>query len=146
MSNRLRLPQLRELGNNLRDNMNRILEEGIASVSGNNLALDIYETEDAVVVKTDPLLQVDPEAIEVSITGNVLTIKAQSLENDEESTGQYLRRERRFGDLSRSVTIPREIEAEKAVANYKNGILSIIIPKSESARPQVINIKTVDPE
>lgn len=145
MSNRLRLPQLRGLGNNLRDNMNRILEEGIASVSGNNLALDIYETEDAVVVKTDPLLQVNPEAIEVSITGNVLTIKAQSLEN-EQDTGQYLRRERRFGEFTRSVTIPREVEAENAVASYKNGILNIIIPKSESSRPQVISIETAEQE
>ncbi|MFC1960715.1 Hsp20/alpha crystallin family protein, partial [Chloroflexota bacterium] len=137
MSNRLRLPQLRELGNNLRDNMNRVLEEGIASVSGNSLALDIYETEDAVVVKTDPLLKVDPEAIEVSITGNVLTIKAQSLE-EEDVEGSYLRRERRFGEFTRSVTIPREVEAEKAMASYKNGILNIIIPKTESSRPQVI--------
>ncbi len=128
----------------LRDNMNRILEEGIAAVGGGaTLALDIYETSDAVIVEAGPIAGIAGEDIEVSITNNVLTIQGETKEEPKEDV-HYLRKERRFGAFSRSVTIPRPVKAEEAVAKFKNGILTITIPKAEEARPRVIDIKATD--
>lgn len=142
MSNLLRWDPLREL-NNLRDNMNRILEEGLASVSGASVALDMFETEETVIVETSPLPGVNPEDIEVSITGNVLTIKGEMKESAEKAgVASYLRKERKFGSFNRSISIPRAIKAEEAVASFKNGMLTIVIPKAEETRPKVINIET----
>lgn len=145
MSNLMRWDPLRELSN-LRDNMNRILEEGLATVSGTTIAVDIYETEDMVVIETNPLPGIKPEEIEVSITGNVLTIKGETQDQktlqSEEQT--YLRKERRFGSFTRAITIPRPVKAEDAVASFRDGMLSISIPKAEDARPKVINIEATD--
>ena len=135
---------IRQELNNLRDNMNRILEEGIASVSGTTLALDMYETEDAVVIETNPLPGLKADNIEVSITGDVLTIRGEIEQTDQDENVSYLRKERRFGNFSRSVAIPRPVKAEQATAAFKNNILKITIPKADEARPKVINIKSTD--
>ena len=133
----------REL-NNLRDNMNRILEEGIASVSGTTVALDMYETGDSIVIVTSPLPGLKAENIEVSITGDVLTIRGEIEQTDQDESVNYLRKERRFGSFSRSITIPRPVKAEEAAAAFKDNILKITIPKSDEARPRVIDIKSTD--
>jgi HSP20 family protein len=145
MSNRLQWDIRHELGN-LRDNMNRILEEGIASVSGGTITLDMYETEDSIVVETNPIPGVTPESFEVAITGNVLTIKGESKESPDQhkENANYLRKERRFGHFSRSITIPVEVNAEEAAASFKDGILTITIPKTVAEQPKVINVSSTD--
>jgi HSP20 family protein len=135
---------IRQELNNLRDNMNRILEEGIASVSGTTLALDMYETEDAIVIETNPLPGLKADDIEVSITGDVLTIRGEIEQTDQGENVNYLRKERRYGDFSRSIAIPRPVKAEQAAAAFKDNILRITIPKADEARPRVINIKSTD--
>jgi HSP20 family protein len=142
MSNPTRWNPRRELAN-LRDNMNRLLEEGFASVGGvPALAVDVYETSDTVVVQAGPLAGIQAEDIDVSITGDTLTIRGETREETESSGVNYLRKERRFGSFSRSITIPRPIKAEEAAASFKNGILTITIPKAESAQPKVIDVTT----
>lgn len=143
MANPLRWDFRQEL-NNLRENMSRILEEGLASVGGGTLPVDIYETDGAVVVEAGPLYGVRAEDIEVSITGSVLTIqgKVQEQLEQERSAATYLRRERRLERFSRAVTIPRPVKADEAVASLKEGTLTITIPKSDEARPRVINIES----
>lgn len=143
MANFLRWDPRREL-NNLRVNMNRILEEGLASVNPNPIAVDVYETPDAVVVETSPLPGVQPDHLEVSITGNVLTISGKSEEAPKDASTTYLRKERRFGEFSRSITIPRPVKADEAVARFKDNILTVTIPKAEEARPHVIDIDAAD--
>ncbi len=138
------LQQLASLRENLRHNMNRILEEGLASVSGASIALDMYETEHAVVIETSPLLGITGEDIEVSITGDVLTIQGETKKTETEEKANYLRKERRFGHFSRSITIPSPIVAEEATATFKDGILTITIPKSAETRPKVIDVRSAD--
>lgn len=130
---------------NLRDRANRILEQGFASVSGNpSIAVDMYETEDAVIVRTSPVMGVRIEDIDVSFTGDTLTIRGKTQTDVEVDESSFLRRERRFGDFHRTLTIPRPIKAEEASANYENGVLTITIPKEEEARPKVIEVKASD--
>jgi HSP20 family protein len=105
------------------------------------LSLDMYETDDNVVVKTS-IPGVKADEIDVSVTGDTLTIKAETKEEEEISRESYLRRERRFGSYCRSVTLPGGLETDKAEADYTDGILSLTFPKAEEVKPKSIKIQT----
>jgi HSP20 family protein len=126
---------------NLRDSVNQIVQGGLSAVGGaQTLALDIYETEQAVIVKSVPLLGAQPETIDVSITGDTLTIRGETRPDDTIPADSYLRRERRYGPFSRTVNIPRPVKPDAAIADFKDGVLTITIPKADDARPRTINI------
>ena len=125
----------------LRDSVNQIVQGGLSAVSGaQTLALDIYETEQAVIVKSVPILGAQPETIDVSITGDNLTIKGETRPDESIPAESYLRRERRYGPFSRTVNIPRPVKPDAAIADFKDGVLTITIPKADDARPRTINI------
>ncbi len=76
----------------------------------------------------------------ITVLGDTLTIKA-SLSNEEEYKGAtYLRRERKASTFVRSLTLPMPVESERADAVFKNGVLTLTLPKSESVRPKVIRV------
>lgn len=131
----------------VRDAMERMFEEGffrppVPPVWGTGaLAVDMYETDDSVVVKT-AIPGVSAEEIGVAVTGETLTIKAESKEEDEISRESYLRRERRFGSYCRSVTLPGGLEPENAEADYTDGVLTLTFPKAEEIKPKTIEVKT----
>lgn len=110
-------------------------EEGVAT-----LALDVFEDEDDVTVQAS-IPGVKPEDIELSITGDVLTIKGETREQKEERQGSYHVRERRYGAFQRSITLPTQIDAGKASAEFKDGILTLTLPKLEEVKPKTIKIK-----
>lgn len=132
----------------LREAMDRLFEESfvrpqggeLAHRTGGTLALDIYETDEAVVVKT-AAPGVDPDDIDISITGDTLTIKGETRVDEEVREENYLCRERRYGAFSRSVTIPVAIEADEAEAEFKDGVLKLTLPKAEAVKPKAIEIK-----
>jgi HSP20 family protein len=101
----------------------------------------MYETEDSVVVKA-AIPGVQAEEIDVSVTGDTLTIKAETKEETEIKRENYLRRERRFGSVCRSVTLPGGLESEQAEADYTDGILSLTFPKAEEVKAKSIKVKT----
>jgi HSP20 family protein len=130
----------------VRDAMDRMFEEGLmrapvpfAPWGEGALALDMYETDENVVVKT-AIPGVKAEDIDVSITGDTLTIKAETKEEEEVKRENYLRRERRFGSYCRSVTLPGGVEADKAEADYNDGVLTLTFPKAEEVKPKSIKI------
>ncbi len=128
----------------VRDVIDTIFEEGIPLPRGPvPVPIDMYETKTDVVIKAT-LVGVKPEDLDVSITGDVLTIKGKSEFEEEVEEENFIRRERRFGAFSRQVTIPIPVIAEKAEAKLKDGVLTITIPKAEDVRPQVINVKTAE--
>jgi HSP20 family protein len=131
--------------NILRDSVNRLIEDGLTIASGAPLLpVDVYETETAVIVKAGPVVGVKPEHIDVSLVGDTLTIKGESVPEDQVGEENYLRRERKFGTFTRSVQIPRPVKADQAAANYKDGILTITLPKTEGPQPKVINVQPID--
>lgn len=106
-------------------------------------AVNVSETTDHVLVET-PLAGIDPSKVDVQIEDNVLKISGQvesSTEVDEQDK-HYYRKEIRSGSFYRAVALPKSVDGTKAAANYKKGILTISIPKSESAKPRNINITT----
>ncbi len=131
----------------LRDMMDRLFEDAFVTprgmmmpFGGSELAVDMYETKDDVVVKT-ALPGVNPEDVEVTITGDTLTIRGESKEETENRDENYLRRERHYGAFSRSVTLPSGLQTEKTDASFDNGMLTLKIPKSEQVKPKSIKVQ-----
>jgi HSP20 family protein len=132
----------------LRDAMERMFEEGLLRPpvpfgpwGEGSLPVDVYETDENVVIKT-AVPGVKVEDIDVSVTGDTLTIKAETKEEEEIKRESYLRRERRFGSMCRSVTLPGGLEMDKADADYSDGILTLTFPKAEEVKPKSIKVTT----
>jgi HSP20 family protein len=140
-----RFDPMREL-NNMRDSINRVIEEtrSFATGGSSHLPVDIYETGDMLVVVTAPLGSVQPETLDVAIAGDQLTISGELRPDESIPPEAYLRRERRAGPFSRKVTLPRTVKPTEAVAEFKNGILKITIPKADAPRPHSVDVKAVD--
>lgn len=137
----------------LRQAMDRMFEDTFLwparsqyEMSGGNLPLDIYQTKNDVVVKA-ALPGMKPEEVDISISGETLTIKGEHKEEKEIKEAEYIRREHRYGTFSRTVTVPVAIQSDKAQATFENGILTLTLPKAEAVRPKQIKVKakgTVD--
>ena len=108
---------------------------------GFNLLIDVIETAEMVIVNAE-IPGIDPEDVNISITGNALTIKGEKKEEKGEKGKLYHKAERNYGSFNRTVDIPSIIDAEKVKAEYKNGILKVTIPKSEKARAKQISIES----
>ena len=105
------------------------------------MAVDVYETDEDVVVKAS-VPGVDPEELDISITGDTLTIKGETRAEEEVEEENYVYRERRYGAFSRSMTIPTSVEADEADAEFEDGVLTLRLPKAEEVKPKTIKVKT----
>jgi HSP20 family protein len=147
MSNIVRWEPFRELVS-LREAMDRLFEESFVRPVGGRLApagmevpaVDVYQTDDAVVVKS-AIPGIKPEDIDISITGDTLTIKGETRVEEEVNEENYIRRERRYGSFYRSLALPLPVVTEKAEAEFENGVLTLTLPKAEEVKPKAIKIK-----
>jgi len=101
--------------------------------------VDIYETADSIVLKAE-LPGVDPKDVEVKVEDNSLFLKGERRFEKEVKNENYHRVERSYGSFARSFSLPNSIEAEKVKAEYKNGLLTLTLPKREEAKPKTIKI------
>jgi HSP20 family protein len=102
-------------------------------------AVDILETEDSLQLRAD-LPDVKLEDIDVRVENLTLTLRGhREFERDEKVKG-YHRIERSYGDFVRSFAIPSTVETEKVAAEYKNGVLTITLPKKEAAKPRQVKV------
>ena len=88
-----------------------------------------------------PLPGIKPEDIEVSVTGQLLTLRGESREEREEKAQNFYRRERRTGAFVRQINLPTEVESEKAGAVFENGVLHLSLPKAEAVKPKTIKVQ-----
>ena len=102
--------------------------------------VDLYDTEDDVVVKAS-LPGVKPEDIDISVTGDHLTLKAETKQETEEKGQNWYRRERRAGSYVRQFQLPTEVQADKAVAEFEHGVLKLTLPKAETVKPKTIKVE-----
>ncbi|MCA1961062.1 MAG: Hsp20/alpha crystallin family protein [Desulfomonile sp.] len=100
---------------------------------------DISESDKEVIVKGD-LPGVNPSDVEISLTGNTLTIRGEKKEEKEERGENVYRMERRYGGFSRVFTLPCDVQEDKVEAGYKNGVLTVKLPKTESSMRKTIRI------
>jgi len=101
--------------------------------------LDVSETKDNLIVKTE-LAGVDPKDVDISLTGEVLTIKGEKKDEKEEKEENYHLMERSYGSFSRSMRLPVEVDQDKVKASYKNGVLKITLPKTEKTKSKAIKV------
>ncbi|MFZ2063440.1 MAG: Hsp20/alpha crystallin family protein [Candidatus Binatus sp.] len=109
------------------------------SASGGFPPVNIFDAGDGVAVIAE-IPGIDPKSINVSGQGHTLTIQGERRrETSTEATG-YHRRERSFGEFSRSIQLPEQLDIDKAAASYDAGILTVKIPKAEAAKPRQIAV------
>jgi HSP20 family protein len=144
MSNLTRWEPVREMMS-LREAMDRLFDDAFTrpiSVSGVSgmPAIDMYQTNDDVVVKAT-LPGLNPEDVDITVTGETLTLRGEFKQENEEKETNYHIREQRYGSFERSILLPTDVESNKAKANFDNGILTITMPIAEAVKPKSITIK-----
>lgn len=132
----------------LRSAMDRIFDEPLfRPISGSTgeetlaMPLDIYTTEDALVVEAS-LPGIRPEDVDVSVLGDTLTLIATSASDRDDDRNGYHVREVRRGRFTRTVTLPSGLRSDAATATFEHGMLRLSFPKAEQARPRQIPIST----
>jgi HSP20 family protein len=102
--------------------------------------IDVYDRKTEVVVKAE-LPGVEKNDIDLTITKDSITLKGEIKRDEEVKEENYYSAERSFGSFMRTIAIPVEIDSEKSKASFKNGILEIVLPKREEAKPKEIKIE-----
>jgi HSP20 family protein len=102
-------------------------------------AVDIYESEHQLVVKAD-LPDVKPEELDIRVENNILTIRGERKFEKKTDEKNYLRVERAYGSFARSFSLANTVNAEAIKADYKDGVLTLNIPKREEAKPKQIKV------
>jgi HSP20 family protein len=100
----------------------------------------MYQTDDEIVVKGS-LPGIKADDISITITGDALTIRGEVKEQQSKDEASYHLRERRFGSFSRTIPLPTVVVADKAKADFENGILTLTLPKAEELKPKTITVK-----
>jgi len=130
----------------LREEMNKLWsvfgEKPLMEPFGKEWApsLDVSETKDNIVVKAE-VPGMDGKDIDISLSGGVLTLKGEKKQEKEEKDENYYFAERSYGAFFRAVQLPQEVQTDKIKASYKNGVLTITLPKSEEAKAKEVKIK-----
>jgi len=110
-----------------------------APFEGKMPRVDIVERDDEIVVKAE-LPGVDKKDLDVSVTENAVTIKGSTSHEEKEEKGDYYRCEISSGAYSRTLALPSEVEADKAKANFKDGVLELTLPKLKKAKRHTIKV------
>ena len=148
MSNLTRWEPEREM--TLREAMDRLFDDAFTrpfffSREGGSTwsspAIDMYQTDNDVVVKA-ALPGIKADEVQINVTGDVLTIRGETKHEDEKKERSWHIREHRYGAFERSVRLPTGVIADRAKADFENGVLTITLPKTEEVKPKTITVKT----
>ena len=116
-------------------------QEGGSMASSWYPACDVFEDKDAVKIVAE-LPGVKPEHVKLSLENNLLTIRGEKKQEAEERSEQIHRYERSYGSFQRAFVLPSTVDGDKISAQYQNGVLTILVPKAERARPREIPVQT----
>ena len=148
MSNLTRWEPAREMMT-LREAMDRLFDDAFTSPfsmmrdggsTWSSLAIDMYQTDNDIVVKA-AMPGIKADEVQINVTNDILTIKGEMKHEEEKKDRSWHIREHRWGAFERSVRLPTGVVADKAKADFDNGILTITLPKSEEMKPKTITVK-----
>ena len=145
MSNLTRWEPMREMMT-LREAMDRLFDDAftrpinLKDGGWSAPAVDMYQTDDDVVVRA-ALPGFKADEVQINVTGDVLTLRGEIKHQEEKKERAWHIREHRWGSFERSIALPTEVTADKAVADFENGILTITLPKAEEVKPKTITVK-----
>lgn len=130
---------------NLRREMDRLFEDFAGNGGRQGLerwapSMDVSETPEALIVKAE-VPGIDPKEVEISVSGDTLTLKGEKKEEKEEKGKTWHRIERSYGSFFRSVTLPAPVDADRIAAEARDGVLTITLPKTEKAKTKRIEVK-----
>ena len=103
-------------------------------------AVDMYQTNDELVVKAS-IPGFKAEDVQINVTGDILTIRGEVKQEEEKKDRAWHIREQRWGTFERAIPLPTEVIADKAKAEFENGILVVTLPKAEEVKPKTITVK-----
>src|SRR5262250_797019 len=132
-------------GLSLQDQFNRLFNENFdrswdeANLTTWAPAVDIFENEHELVVKAD-LPDLKPEELDIRVENNILTIRGERKFEKKADEKNYLRVERSYGSFARSFSLASTVNSEAIKADYKDGVLTLTIPKREEAKPKQIKV------
>ena len=132
----------------LRDEIDRLFDSPLNALTSNSQqflsgwlpSIDLYEERDHLMLKAE-LPGMKKEDIDISLHGDVLTLSGERKEEKEYEQAETYRSERFLGKFQRTFTLPVAVDASKVQASYKDGILTVQLPKSEEAKPKQIEVK-----
>lgn len=131
----------------LQREMNRLFESNFRARADESAlttwapSVDIYETENELVLKAD-LPEVPEKDIDIHVENNMLTIRGERKFEQKVKEENYLRVERTYGAFSRSFGLPNTVDSESIKAEYKNGALTVTMPKRAESKPKQVKITT----
>ena len=117
-----------------------VFENGIDEGEG-QLAIDVYQTKDAIVIESPIAGVTDPESLDIAITNESVTIRGKRDRETKIKEEDYFYQECYWGRFSRSIILPQEIDAESAEATIRNGILTIRLPKLNRQKSKKLRVK-----
>ncbi len=103
------------------------------------LAIEVFEKEDKFVVKAE-LPGMKEEDIDVSVVGDILTVKGERKAETEVKEEDYYCCERSYGSFSRSIAVPSNVDAKKITASFDDGVLEVSLPKAPEVKPKKISV------
>ena len=145
MSNLTRWEPVREMMT-LREAMDRLFDDAftrpinLRDGGWSAPAIDMYQTDDEVVIRA-ALPGFKADEVQINVTGDVLTLRGEIKQQEEQKERSWHIREHRWGAFERSVSLPTAVTADRAVADFENGILTITLPKAEEVKPKTISVK-----
>jgi HSP20 family protein len=130
----------------LREAMDRLFQESFIRPGGSPLSgagsmfpVDVAEADDRFTVRAS-LPGVKPEDMQITVQGNMLTIRGESRAEEEQRGQRWIMREHRSASYQRSLNLPAPVNADQAEARFENGVLILTLPKVEEARPRQIKV------
>jgi HSP20 family protein len=129
----------------LREAMDRLFDDAFTrplTLDGRSgtPAIDMYQTDDDVVIKAAiPGFKADD--VQINVTGDMLSLRGEMRQEAETQEKAWQMREQRYGSFERSIMLPTQVTADKARAEFEDGILTITLPKAEESRPKTITVK-----
>jgi HSP20 family protein len=136
--------------NSFQEQFNRLFSEAFdrssdeSSITTWAPAVDIFETEHELVVKAD-LPDIKPQELDIRVENNILTIRGERKFEKQVNENNYLRVERAYGSFSRSFSLANTVNSDAIKAEYKDGVLTLTIPKREEAKPKQIKVNVNAP-
>jgi HSP20 family protein len=134
----------------IQDEMNQLFGRAVGQGSGRSQsqagermwapALDISERKDAYVVTVE-VPGIKAEDLDITLEDGLLTIKGERRFTQDSSDQQFHRVERRYGSFRRSITLPSQVRADQIEASFEDGVLEVIVPKAEEAKPKKITVR-----
>jgi HSP20 family protein len=121
--------------------LDRFFDDDFFTMDGGYPRVDVREKDGTYILEAD-LPGITEKDLDVKVDGNVLTISSKKNEEKKEEKNGYIVRERRSSSFSRSLVLPKNVDKAKILASFKNGLLTLNIPKEPAAEPKKIEVKS----